>query len=146
GLRRRRRHLGQRRLGFGNIRDGFGLALPSLGLGTVQRRPERTRLPHHAGGLRGAFQHGGDVVGGQARLPEALQRLGAGGNIEAREVGLIRRGRRERSRMLDRRLLTPRRVFGILGGRWWQRGAQGVDELPTDGVGEGGRLVHGKNI
>jgi hypothetical protein len=70
-----RRGLGQR-VGHQHVRPLLGgigirgsLAFASRGLCAVQRCAEGTRLAHHSGALRGAFQDGGEVVGIEVRIP-----------------------------------------------------------------------------
>ena len=114
---------------------GVGLAFEAGGLDAQQQTTGGVGLAHHVGGLGGALQ--GDCGGfvGQAGVAGMPSR-GPGGDVLGGDVGFVGIGGKHRGDLRDDGVVAACEVFGRVGDRRRERGAEGVDELVVTVPGE----------
>lgn len=88
-----------------------------------------------------------------AGYPQAVHRVGVGGDVLGGKVGLVGIGREQRGHVGDGGVVAAGEVLRRVGDRWRERAAEGVDDLivgvPTElegGVGWLGCGVHRSDI
>ena len=105
-------------------------------LDAQQQRPCTPRLAHHAGGLRGASQDAREIRRMHPCQPQAVHRLGVGGDELGGEVGLRGVGGQQPGHLRDGGVVAVSEVFRCVGERRREGGVEGVDELPVGVAGE----------